>query len=83
MTDAAGDQADRSQTITEKGVKDMTEARLVMDKFMTKLSADEYKKENQPNNGPKISLEFIDEQLMSYSQLPESGIMEAALDEQR
>ena len=61
----------------------MTEARLVMDKFMTKLSADEYKKENQPNNGPKISLEFIDEQLMSYSQLLESGIMEAALDEQR
>jgi len=83
MTDAAGDQSDRSQTITEKGVKDMTEARLVMDKFMTKLSADEYKKENQPNNGPKISLEFIDEQLMSYSQLLESGIMEAALDEQR
>lgn len=48
---------------------------------MKKLAADEYKKENQPNNGPEINLEFIDEQLMSYSKLLKSGIMDLALGE--
>ncbi len=56
----------------------MTEAKTVMDGFMKKLAADGYKKENQPNNGPEISLDFIDEQLMSYSKLLKSGIMKAA-----
>ena len=48
---------------------DMTEAQLVMDNFMKKLAADEYKKENQPNNGPEINADFIEEQVMSYSKL--------------
>ncbi len=61
----------------------MTEAKVVMDSFMKKLTADEYKKENQPNNGPEISLDFIDEKLMSYSKLLKSGIIDAALNEQR
>ena len=59
----------------------MTEAKIVMDNFMKKLAADEYKRENQPNNGPEINLDFIDEQLMSYSKLLKSGILEAALGE--
>lgn len=59
----------------------MTEARTVMDRFMEKLAADGYKKENQPNNGPEISLDFIDEQRMSYSKLLKSGMMKAALGE--
>lgn len=59
----------------------MTESKDVMNNFMKKLVADEYIKENQPNNGPEIDLEFIDEQLMSYSKLLKSGVMEAALDE--
>lgn len=59
----------------------MTEAKVVMDNFMKKLAADEYKKENQPNNGPEINLGFIDEQLMSYSKLLKSGILKAALGE--
>lgn len=59
----------------------MTEAKAVMDNFMKKLDADEYKKENQPNNGPEINLDFIDEQLMSYSKLLNSGILNAALGE--
>ena len=42
---------------------------------------DEFEKENQPNNGPEISLEFIDDQLQSYSKLLNSGIVEAALSE--
>ena len=59
----------------------MSEAKVVMNNFMKKLAADEYKKENQPNNGPEINLEFIDEQLMSYSKLLKSGIMDMALGE--
>lgn len=59
----------------------MTEAKVVMDNFMKKLAADEYKKENQPNSGPEINLDFIDKQLMSYSKLLKSGILEAALGE--
>lgn len=59
----------------------MSEAKVVMNNFMKKLVADEYKKENQPNNGPEIDLEFINEQLMSYSKLLESGIMDVALGE--
>ena len=59
----------------------MTEAKVVTDNFMKKLAADEYKKENQPNNGPELNLDFIDEQLMSYSKLLKSGILKAALGE--
>lgn len=68
--------------IESKGVISMTEASVVMDCFMEKLSNNEFKKENQPNNGPEISLDFIDAQLQSYSKLLKSGIVEAALSEQ-
>lgn len=57
----------------------MTDANVVMDRFMERLGNDEFAKENQPNNGPEISLEFIDEKLQSYSKLLKSGIVEAAL----
>lgn len=60
---------------------DMTEAQLVMDNFMKKLATDEYKKENQPNNGPEINADFIEEQVMSYSKLLKSGIIDAVLNE--
>lgn len=59
----------------------MTEAKAVMNHFMERLAADQYKKENQPNNGPEISPDFIEQQLMSYSKLLESGIMKAAMEE--
>ena len=59
----------------------MTEAKMVMDNFMKKLSADSYRKENQPNNGPEINLDFIDRQLMSYSKLLRSGVIGKALGE--
>lgn len=58
----------------------MTEGRDVMKNFMRKLEEDEYKKENQPNNGPEIDSDFINEQLLSYSKLLKSGIIEEALD---
>ena len=64
-----------------KGVIGMTEAKVVMDGFMERLGNNGFEKENQPNNGPEISLDFIDEQLQSYSKLFMSGIVEAALSE--
>ncbi len=57
----------------------MTEANVVMDRFMEKLGENAFRKENQPNDGPDISLEFIDEQLQSYNRLLESGIVDAVL----
>lgn len=48
---------------------------------MERLGNNEFEKENQPNNGPEISWDFIDTQLQSYSKLLESGIVEAALSE--
>lgn len=59
----------------------MTEASVVMERFMERLSTNGFEKENQPNNGPEISLDFIDVQLQSYSKLLKSGIVEAALGE--
>lgn len=56
----------------------MTKASVVMENFMKKLVNNEYPKENQPNDGPVISEEFIEEQLQSYSRLLDSGIVEAA-----
>lgn len=67
--------------VDDREVIDMTEAKVVMDNFMEKLAADEYKKENQPNNGPEIDVDFIDAQLMSYSKLLKSDMIKAALDE--
>lgn len=59
----------------------MTDANVVMENFMKKLAADEYEKENQPNKGPEINMEFIDTQILSYSKLLKSGIIKAALGE--
>ena len=72
---------DYGSLLRNREVLDMTEAKAVMDNFMKKLAADEYKKENQPNNGPEINLDFIDEQLKSYSKLLKSRILDAALGE--
>lgn len=57
----------------------MTKANEVMDVFMKRLAADEYKKDNQPNNGPKLSSEFIEKQVKSYSKLLKTGIVDIAL----
>ena len=69
----------RKKCIESKEVIRMTEAKVVMDRFMERLGNNEFEKENQPNNGPEISLDFIDAQLQSYSKLLKSGIVEAAL----
>lgn len=59
----------------------MTDANAVMDRFMKRLGNNEFEKENQPNNDPEISEDFIDAQLQSYSKLLKSGIVEAVLNE--
>lgn len=58
----------------------MTDANVVMDQFMKRLSDNGFKKENQPNDGPDIDEKFIEKKLQSYSSLLKSGIIEAALD---
>lgn len=67
--------------VESKEVIGMTEAKVVMDCFMERLGNNEFEKENQPNNGPEISSEFIGVELQSYSKLLKSGIVEAALSE--
>ena len=54
----------------------MTKANVFMEGFMNKLRADDFKKDNQPNIGPDINAEFITEQLSSYVNLLNSGILE-------
>lgn len=58
----------------------MTDANVVMDQFMKRLSDNGFKKENQPNDGPDIDEKFIEKKLQSCSNLLKSGIIEAALD---
>lgn len=55
---------------------DMTKAKVFMDGFMRKLQSDDFIKDNQPNKGPEINAEFISEQLLSYANLLNSGIIE-------
>lgn len=55
---------------------DMTKAEVFMDGFMSKLKADDFIKDNQPNKGPEINADFIKEQLLSYTNLLNSGIIE-------
>lgn len=57
----------------------MTDTNIAMDRFMEKLGNNEYKKVNQPNNGPELTSEFIAEQLQSFTDLLESGIVDAAV----
>lgn len=59
----------------------MTEAEVVMDRFMERLGDNGFEKENQPMYGLEIDSDFIDAQLQSYSNLLKSGIVEAALSE--
>lgn len=56
----------------------MTDANVAMDRFMERLENNEFKKENQPNNGPELTPEFIEEQVQSFSRILESGLVEAA-----
>ena len=59
----------------------MREAKEVMDAFMERLASDEYIKENQPNNGPEMDLNFVENQISSYSTLLKSGIIDAVLND--
>lgn len=54
----------------------MMKANVFTDNFMSKLKADDFVKDNQPNKEPKIDAAFIAEQLSSYANLLKSGIIE-------
>jgi hypothetical protein len=58
----------------------MIEAKVAMERFMARLSNGEFKKENQPNDGPEIDEDFINAQLQTYSNLLKSGIIENVLE---
>lgn len=49
-----------------------------MNGFMEKLGANQYGKDNQPNIGPEINNDFINEQIVNYTKLLNSGFIEAA-----
>lgn len=61
----------------------MIKADAAMDRFMKKLEDGEFVKVIQPNNGPELTPEFIEEQVRSFAGLLNSGILEATLDEGR
>lgn len=54
----------------------MTKAKVFMKGFMNKLCSDDFIKDNQPNKGPELDAEFRSEQLISYANLLNSGIIE-------
>ena len=54
----------------------MTKAKVFMDGFMRELKSDEFIKDNQPNMGPEINADFVAEQVMYYTNLLNSGIIE-------
>lgn len=53
----------------------MTKAKVFMDGFMSKLKSDDFIKDNQPNKDHEIDADFIAEQLLSYANLLNSGIL--------
>lgn len=59
----------------------MIKATVAMDRFMKKLENGEFVKVIQPNNGPDITPEFIEEQVQSFAGLLKSGLLEAAVNE--
>lgn len=61
-------------------VRDMTKAEVIMNDFMAKLHANEFKRDNMPNNSTEIDNAFVAKQITSYSKLLKSGIIEVALD---
>lgn len=51
----------------------------IMNDFMQELSKDVYVKDCQPNDGPDITKEFLGQKLKEYSDLLDSGVVKAAL----
>lgn len=56
----------------------MTKAKVFMDSFMEKLNKDGFYKDNQPNKGPELTVEFVDKQVESYTNLIKSEIFKVA-----
>ena len=67
--------------LRRKEVIVMTEARIVMDDFMRKFNNDVFNKDNQPNVGPEMTDDFIEEKLKSFSMVLNLDVVENALSE--
>ena len=59
----------------------MEKSAIVMENFMSELRNGGFKKDNLPNNGPKLTSEFVAAQVISFNKLLESDIVEKALEE--
>lgn len=59
-------------------VDNMMNATTFMDGFMNKLNADGFTKDNQPNKGPELTRDFIDEQIKAFDRLLNFGLIESA-----
>lgn len=56
----------------------MTKAITFMDAFMEKLNTNGFNKDNQPNKGPELTTEFVEEQVEAYTHLIKSEIFNVA-----
>ena len=56
----------------------MTEAKKFMDSFMEKLNTGGFNKDNQPNSGPELTIEFVEQQVETYTNIIRSDIFNAA-----
>lgn len=59
----------------------MKDTSIIMDAFMQELSNNKYEKDCQPNDGPDITDDFLMEKLTEYSNLLDTGIVRATLQE--
>ena len=56
----------------------MTKAKTFMDSFMEKLNTNGFNKDNQPNKGSELTMEFVGKQVESYTNLIKSEIFNVA-----
>lgn len=56
----------------------MTKAKIFIDSFMEKLNTNGFNKDNQPDNGPELTAEFINKQVESYTSLIKAEVFKLA-----
>lgn len=57
----------------------MTEANVLMDNFMYKLAEGGFREDKHPNEDLEINMDFVEEQVSSYSKFLNTGIIEMAI----
>lgn len=57
----------------------MRDTKEVMDNFMNKLKNACFDRDSQPNNGPQITEQFINEKLSTYERLLDTSVFKCAI----